>query len=115
MELVAIYGYLIGIIPYKYYQFGFLSIVSLGVIVIICNQLTIAEKFKSTINLAMSLLAFVPILGWLAIIYGLKLSFEHINDLISQLNNKMTGTTKTTPQTQSQPAFQSEVIDVEVI
>ncbi len=114
LEIVAISGYIIGIIPYKFWQFGFLTVMSLGVIVIICNQLTITEKLKSTLNLGMSALAFVPILGWLAIIYGIKLSFEHIAELVDQLKNKTTPTTKTKVAT-SKNTFQSDIIDVEVI
>lgn len=79
-------GFLIGILPTFYFRIFFIVIplcIANLVFSILKNDDTIAY---STINVIMSVLAFIPLLGWIAEVVGITVSVLSIQEVAKVLN-----------------------------
>ena len=115
LNFVAIFGYIYGLIPTKYYTIGWLSIVSIGLLWLIQNWHPLGLRLGLSINTFLCLVAFIPVIGWAAIIFGIKLCVDDVMYLIDIFNNKMTPD-QTINKTETGFEYSTkEVIDVEVV
>jgi hypothetical protein len=115
LNFVAIFGYVYGLIPTKYYSVGWLSIVSISLLWLIQNWYPLGLRLGLYINIFLSFVAFVPLFGWVAIIYGLKLCTDDIMYLIDIFDDRMT---PDQPSMSNKTKFEystKDVIDVEVV
>lgn len=115
LNFVAIFGYMYGLIPTKYYAIGWLSIVSIGLLWLIQNYYPLGLRVGLYINLILCLVAFIPIIGWGAILFGIKLCVDDVMYLIDIFDDRMT---PDQPIKNPNTTFEysvKEVIDVEVV
>ena len=115
LNFVAIFGYVYGLIPAKFYSVGWLSIVSIGSLWLIQNYHPLGLRIGLSINTFLCLVAFIPVIGWAAIIFGVKLCVDDVMYLIDIFDDKMT---PDQPISKSETRFEyssKEVIDVEVV
>ena len=115
LNFMAIFGYVYGLIPTKYYTIGWISIVSIGLLWLIQNWYPLGIRLGLTINTLLCLIAFIPVIGWAAIIFGIKLCVDDVMYLIDIFDDKMT---PDQPPKNSNIPFEysaKEVIDVEVV
>jgi hypothetical protein len=115
LNFVAIFGYVYGLIPTKYYSVGWLSIVSIGLLWLIQNWHPLGLRLGLYINIFLSFLAFVPVFGWVAIIYGIKLCTDDIIYLIDIFDDRMTPDQPIKNSTNNFEFSAKEIIDVEVV
>jgi hypothetical protein len=115
LNFVAIFGYVYGLIPTKYYSVGWLSIVSIGLLWLIQNWYPLGLRLGLYINIFLSFIAFIPVFGWIAIFYGLKLCVDDVMYLIALFNDHMTPAQPISRATTSFEYSTKEIIDVEVV
>jgi hypothetical protein len=100
LTFTAIIGvsFLIGMLPAFYYYIFYITI-PLAIANLVFSILKNDENVGySIINVVMSVLAFIPILGWIAEIIGITVSILSIQSLSKVLNPEPT-TENTNPQT----------------
>jgi hypothetical protein len=115
LNFVAIFGYAYGLIPTKYYSIGWLSIISIGLLWLIQNWHSLGLRLGLYINIFLSFVAFIPVFGWIAIFYGIKLCVDDVMYLVDNFDNRMTPDQSINKPTTSFEYSSKEVIDVEVV
>jgi hypothetical protein len=115
LNFVAIFGYVYGLIPTKYYSIGWISIISIGLLWIIQNYYPLGLRLGLYVNIFLSFVAFIPVFGWLAIFYGLKLCVDDIMYLVDLFDDRMTPDQPIKSPTNSFEYSTKDVIDVEVV
>jgi hypothetical protein len=115
LNFVAIFIFAYGFLPFKYYSFGWIGILTLGSNWLINSWYPLGLRFWLYIAMLMSILAFIPFLGYFALLAGIKFTTDDIMYLIDIFDDKMR---PTRPSDSTATPFQSvnpEIIDVEVV
>jgi hypothetical protein len=115
LNFVAIFGYVYGLIPTKYYSAGWITIVSIGLLWLIQNWKPLGIRIGLYVNIILSFVAFIPVFGWIAIFYGIKLCVDDIMYLIDIFDDHMTPDQPIRKTTTNFEYSTKEVIDVEVV
>jgi hypothetical protein len=103
-EGVVVVLYVLGVIPFVYYRL-FWIVVPLVALNLVLSFIKKDETLTYTgVNVVMSILAFVPILGWLAIFTGIWMSLMSI-----QVLNKELGIISSTPKTENPTTEETDV------
>jgi hypothetical protein len=115
LNFLAIFGYFYGLLPSRYYSVGWLTIVSIALLWLIQNWYPLGLRLGLYINIFLSFVAFVPVFGWIAIFYGIKLCGDDVIYLIDIFDDRMTPDQRN-QNTQNHFEFSpKDVIDVEVV
>lgn len=115
LNFIAIFGYTYGLIPTKFYSIGWLTIVAIGLLWVIQNRHPLGFRLGLSINTFLCLLAYIPVIGWAAIIFGIKLCIDDVAYLISIFDDKMIPDQPTQSSNGTFGYSTKEVIDVEVV
>jgi hypothetical protein len=115
LNIIAIFSFANGFIGLRYYSYGWIGILSLGLNCLINSWYPLGLRFWMYISTLMSILAFIPFLGYFALLAGIKFAVDDILFLLDIFDDKMRPEKPIETEPNPFTNFQKDVIDVEVV
>jgi hypothetical protein len=115
LNIIAIFSFANGFIGLRYYSYGWIGILSLGLNCLINSWYPLGLRFWMYISTLMSILAFIPFLGYFALLAGIKFAVDDILFLVDIFDDKMRPEKPVEADQNPFTTFQKDVIDVEVV